>query len=87
MGWPGSWMVWYGGPIPLVLPSALDLLMEGGICSVATTGCDGCKTFSHPRNLGDLFSMAGSSVTLTTASPLGVLAGFIPMLWGIASLT
>ena len=30
MGWPGSWMVWYGGPIPPVLPSALDLLMEGG---------------------------------------------------------
>ena len=31
--------------------------------------------------------MAGSSVALTTAPPLSVLAGIIPMLWGIASLT
>ena len=66
---------------------SLEHLDGWGICPAATTGHDGCKTFSHPRNLGALFSMAGSSVTLMTAPPLGVLSGVIPVLWGIASLT
>ena len=33
-----------------------------GICPAATMGHDGCKTFSHSRNLGTLFSPGGSLI-------------------------
>ena len=56
-----------------------------GICPAATMGCDWCKTFSHPRNLGAFSSSAGSLVTLMPAPSSSVQLGVISVLWGIAS--
>ena len=39
---------------------SLKVLVGWGISLVATTGQDGCSTFSHPKNFGAFSSRAGS---------------------------
>ena len=65
-----------GSQIGLTLGlKALDGL---GISPVATTGQDGWRTFSHPKNFGPLFSRVGSG----TQDALGTLA---EMVFGLSS--
>ena len=41
---------------------SLGVLVSQGISPVATTGWDGCNTFSHPANFGALLSSIGSGM-------------------------
>ena len=72
-----------------ILSSQLQCLSLGpldreGICPAATTGWDGCNTFSQPRNLGNYLSAAGSLTALMVICSLRVPAG-VAVLWGLAS--
>ena len=49
---------------------SLGVLVSWGISLAATTGRDGCNTFGHPKNFGDLSSRGGSSMQGT----LGMVA-------------
>ena len=48
----------------------LEDLVGWGISLAATTGQDGCNTFSHPKNFGALSSRAGSSAQCTLRTPV-----------------
>ena len=41
-----------------------------GISLVATTGWDGCSTFSHPQNFGAFSSRAGSGTQCTLGTSM-----------------
>ena len=59
-------------------------LLIGGICPVATTGQEGCNTFSQPGNwFRGFFSLVGSLVTSVVASLTGESAcvGWAPLGW------
>ena len=59
---------------------------EWGICPAATTGQDGCNTFSQLENLGNFPSTAGSPAAFVVACTSGALAGMVATLWGLAFL-
>ena len=62
---------WVGPPL------GLEALHGGEISSAATTGQEGCRIFSHPKNLGLLLSMANSGVQ----GILGMSVGRVSRLW------
>ena len=51
------------------------------ICSTATTGQDGCNTFSQLGNLEDFLSTAGFPAAFVVACTSGAMAGMVPVLW------
>ena len=81
------WGIWTS-PSPKVWLWGLHLgpLDKGGICLAATTGLEGCNTFSWPGNLfRDLFSAVGSPVISMAAFFVGAPAGVGWALWGVTS--
>ena len=71
----------------VVIISHLQNLCPGlpdgqGICPTATTGWDGCSTFSQLGNLEGFLSAASSLAAFVVACTSGVPAGVIAMLWG-----
>ena len=56
-------------------PLGIRALNGWGISPVVTTGCEGCRIFSHPKNFGSLLSVARSGAQGVLWTSAGMVPG------------